>query len=197
MKKIVIINGHPYKESLNYALHAAYRKGALEAGATVEDICIGELSFDPNLRHGYSKRMDLEPDLLAAWEKIQRADHLVWIYPQWWGFMPAVTKGFLDRLFLPGLAFKRKEGTVMATPSLKGKTAHIIHTMDYPVWYYKWIIREGGIKIMKKVILEFCGIKTKKVTYIGPSGMTPIKHTPEAYRQKHIERVEQAGRQLM
>ena len=81
MKKIVIINGHPDRESFNHALQKAYKTGALSAGNEVEEITLSDMEFSPNLRYGYRKRTDLEPDLLTAWDKILQADHLVLIFP--------------------------------------------------------------------------------------------------------------------
>ena len=132
MKNILIINGHPNKDSYNSALVNAYKEGALKAGAEVKEIVIGELQFNPNLISGYQKRTELEPDLLAAWEKIKWADHMVWIHPVWWGGLPAITKGFIDRLFLPGFTFQYKENSVWWDKLLSGKTAHIITTLDFP-----------------------------------------------------------------
>ena len=81
MKRILVIDGHPNAASLNRGLADAYVRGAKSAGAQVELIRIAELDFNPNLQHGFQKRTELEPDLIAAWEKIKRADHLVWVHP--------------------------------------------------------------------------------------------------------------------
>lgn len=83
MKRITIINGHPDRESFNFALAKAYKEGALASGAEIREINITDLDFEPNLKFGYRKRMELEPDLLEAWESIQWAEHLVWIHPTW------------------------------------------------------------------------------------------------------------------
>lgn len=179
MKKILLINGHPSPESFNAAISEHYKQSARLAGAQVDELNIRELNFNPNLAFGYSKRTELEPDLLAAWEKIKHADHLVFIFPMWWGSMPAIMKGFFDRLFIPGFAFKYRENSALWDKLLVGKTAHIICTTDYPVFYYKWVLREPGIKTMRKMILGFCGIRTKRVTYLGP-----IRNSTEAYRKK-------------
>ncbi len=64
MAKILIIYGHPDKESFCYALAEAYKKGALATGAELKEIKIADLRFDPNLHFGYRKRTELEPDLL-------------------------------------------------------------------------------------------------------------------------------------
>src|SRR5690554_2177989 len=110
-KKILIINGHPNETSFNFGLAKAYRKGAEESGAEIKEIVISKLQFNPNLQFGYQKRMDLESDLIDSWEKIKWADHLVWVHPVWWGGLPALTKGFIDRVLLPGLAFQYRENS--------------------------------------------------------------------------------------
>ena len=191
MKKIALINGHPNNESLNFALAAAYKKGAKNSGAEVKEIIIRDLDFNPNLQFGYQKRMDLEPDLIKAWEIIQWADHLVWVHPVWWGGLPAITKGFIDRLFLPGLAFKYRENSVWWDKFLTGKTAHIITTLDQPSWYYRILYGRPSINQLKKSTLEFCGIKPVKVTYIGI-----IKNSKEEQRKKWIEKVYLLGERL-
>lgn len=132
MKNILIINGHPNPDSFNFAISEQYKKGAVASGANVETITITSLNFNPNLHFGYQKRIELEPDLLESWKKIQKANHLVWVHPVWWGGLPAITKGFIDRLFLPGMAFQYRENSVWWDKLLKGKTAHIITTLDQP-----------------------------------------------------------------
>lgn len=188
MKKIVIINGHPNKESFNFGIAEAYKNGALKSGAEVREIIIADLKFDPNLKFGYQKRMELESDLLEAWGKIQWADHLVWFHPVWWGGLPAITKGFIDRLFLPGMAFKYKENSVWWDKLLKNKTAHIITTLDQPGWYYWLFYGRPSVNQLKKSTLEFCGIKPVKVTYVGI-----IKTSDEPKRMKWLEKIKLLG----
>lgn len=191
MKNILIINGHPNRESFNFGIMNAYREGAEKAGAKVQQIIIADLQFDPNLKYGYQKRTDLEPDLLEAWGKILWADHLVWVHPVWWGGFPAIMKGFIDRLFLPGLAFKYRENSVWWDKLLAGKTAHIITTMDQPGWYYRMFFGRPSINQLKKSILEFCGVKPVKVSIIGI-----IKTSDETQRRKWMDKVRILGMKL-
>ncbi|WP_289058682.1 NAD(P)H-dependent oxidoreductase [uncultured Flavobacterium sp.] len=184
MKKILIINGHPNAESFNFGIAEAYKNGAITSGAQVEIITIANLNFNPNLQFGYQKRTDLEPDLLESWEKIKKADHLVWIHPVWWGGLPAITKGFIDRLFLPGMAFQYRENSVWWDKLLKGKTAHIITTLDQPSWYYRLVYGRPSVNQLKKSTLEFCGIKPVKVSYVGI-----VKGSNEEQRKKWLEKV--------
>lgn len=189
-KKIVIINGHPDKESLNFEFAEAYRRGALQSQAEVKEIRLCEMKFNPNLEFGYRQRTELEPDLLEAWEKIKWADHLVWIHPVWWGGLPAIMKGFIDRLFLPGLAFQYKENSVFWNKLLKGKTAHIITTLDQPTWYYWLMYGKPSVNQLKKSTLNFCGVKRVKVSYFGI-----VKTSDDRSRKKWISKVERFGQQ--
>lgn len=188
MKKVLIINGHPNPASFNFGLANAYKAGALQSGAIVEEIVIAKLNFNPNLNFGYQKRMELEPDLVAAWEKIKQADHLVWIHPVWWGGLPAITKGFIDRLFLPGMAFRYRENSLFWDKLLKGKSAHIITTLDQPGWYYWLMFGKPSVNQLKKSVLNFCGISPVKTTYIGI-----VKTSDAAKRKKWLDSVYKLG----
>ncbi|GEJ44708.1 MULTISPECIES: NAD(P)H-dependent oxidoreductase [unclassified Chryseobacterium] len=191
MKKIAIINGHPHKDSFNFGVAEAYKSGAVASGAEVREIVIRDLDFNPNLQFGYRKRMELEPDLVKAWEIIQWADHLVWVHPVWWGGFPAIMKGFIDRLFLPGMAYKYRENSVWWDKLLKGKTAHILTTLDQPGWYYRLFFGRPSVNQLKKSILEYCGVKPIKLTYIGI-----IRNSKDEQRNQWLRKVKDLGRNL-
>lgn len=191
MKKVLIINGHPDPESFNYALSEAYQKGALEAKALISVLNLAALSFNPNLANGYRRETPLEPDLQYAISELQKADHLVWIFPVWWYGYPALMKGFIDRVFLPGIAFKYHPGKMIPEKLLKGKSARIIITADTPYWYYRWVLKSPATQQLKKGTLEFSGISPVKVTYIGP-----IRNASSSFLTKHLQKVEGLGRQL-
>lgn len=187
-KRILIINGHPDAESFNTALANAYKQGAMRSGAEVRELTLRELSFNPNLQYGYRQRTELEPDLIAAQECITWAEHIVWVFPVWWGSVPAVLKGFLDRTFLPGFAYQKREQSLILDGLLKGKTARIISTIDQPAWYYRLVYARPTFHAMKKLTLELCGIKPVKTTMIGP-----IRLSKEEFRAAWLKKVEQLG----
>jgi NAD(P)H dehydrogenase (quinone) len=188
-KNILLIVGHPDEKSYNFALADAYVAGAEKASGTLRRINIRDLDFDPNLAFGYRKRTELEPDLLSAWADIQWADHLVWIYPVWWGSVPAIMKGFIDRLFLPGLAFQKREGSLAYWDKLLvGKTARLISTMDQPSWYYRLVYARPSHNAMKKLTMQFTGVRRVKTTSIGP-----IRLSSDAFRAKWLRKVEDLG----
>jgi NAD(P)H dehydrogenase (quinone) len=143
-KHILLILAHPAQSSLCRALAEAYRKGAAEVGHEVRFLALGELAFDPILHDGYSTLQPLEPDLVAAQEAINWAQHLVFVYPTWWGAIPALLKGFFDRVFLPGFAFGYRDNSPFWDRLLAGRSAHLLVTMDTPPWYYRWVFRMPG-----------------------------------------------------
>jgi NAD(P)H dehydrogenase (quinone) len=188
MKKILIINGHPDKESLCFAFAEQYKKGADSAGVACKLINLIDLEYSPVLTFGYRQRTELEPDLIKAQDEIKNADHLVFIYPTWWGTQPALLKGFIDRVFLPGFAFKYRENSLFWDKFLKGKSARLIVTMDTPKWYYRLFYKRPGHNSMRKNILNFCGVKPVKITAFGP-----VKIADEAKRSKWLEKIEKLG----
>lgn len=64
-KKILILNGHPDKDSFNFGIAKAYKQGAEKSGAEIKEIVILDLQFNPSLQFGYQKRTELEPDLFS------------------------------------------------------------------------------------------------------------------------------------
>ncbi|MEM1323586.1 MAG: NAD(P)H-dependent oxidoreductase [Bacteroidota bacterium] len=191
MKKLLIVNGHPDKESFNHALSKAYRESAAEKNTEIDQINIGELNFNPNLAFGYRKITELEPDLEEAIQKIKAAEHLVWFFPMWWYGYPAIMKGFVDRTFLPRVFFNYKRGKLFPEQLLKGKTARLVITADTVQWYDRWFMGRPAINQFKKGTLEFCGVKPVKVTYIAP-----IKDSTPQFRQKWLDRIKKTGAQL-
>lgn len=188
MKKIALIIGHPDAESFNFALAKAYATGAVKSGAEVRQIIISELNFDPNLKYGYRKRTELESDLLKSQETLKWADHIVWVYPVWWGSVPAIMKGFLDRVLLPGFAFKKREGSVWWDKYFTGKTSRLICTMDQPTWFYRIINRAPSHHAMKKLTMNFIGVKSVKITAIGP-----LRLSKDEFRSKWLEKIQRLG----
>lgn len=174
MKKILVIQGHPNKASFCQVVAERYADSAKKGGHSVEVVSLGALAFDPILRYGFQKEQALEVDLLTMQQKISDANHIVWVYPNWWGGQPALLKGFIDRTFLPGFAFKYKSGLSMPEKLLAGRTTEIILTLDTPVWLYRYFMRAPGLKAMKNGVLEFCGLKVIRSHLMGPiRGSTP------------------------
>lgn len=168
MKKILILNGHPKKQSLCTALANAYHLGAQKAGHECKVLNLIDLEFDLILRTDRSKLKDLEPDIAKAQSALQEADHLVFVFPIWWGTYPALLKGFIDRVFLSGIAFRHRANSTKWDKLLTGKTARLITTMDTPKWFYTLFYKSFGLRAMRQGLLEYCGVSPVKSTMFSP-----------------------------
>jgi len=188
---VLIINGHPKEKSFNDAIVKAYEQGALSGNASVEVLTLRDLDFNLSLENAYEDNMSLEEDLKTAIQKIEWCDHMVWVHPVWWAGYPALMKGFIDRAFLPGVTYKYEGKSPFPKQLLKGKTARIICTADSPGWYYKLFLGNSGIKQLKKGVLEFCGVKPVKSTFIGP-----IRNSTPAFREKWLQKIINLGARL-
>ena len=192
MKKILIINVHPLKDSFCSALAHSYIKGAEQSGASCKLVHLIDLKFDLIMQYGYKKRMEMEADLIQIQQDITDADHLVLVYPNWWATYPAQLKGLFDRAFVPGFAFQYRENSPMWDKLLTGKSARMIVTMDTPGWYYSIIYKNCGHNAVKVGVLEFSGFKPVKV-----SSFSPVKSSSLAKRAKWLNEVEKLGKKMI
>lgn len=167
-KKITIVLGHPDSKSYCSSIASTYERSARNAGHEVRLIQLGDLKFDPILHKGYTEIQPLEQCLVEAQEAIKWANHLVFVYPIWWGSMPSLLKGFFDRTFLPGYAFKYRKDSQFWDKLLSGRSAHVFSTMDTPPWYFWLVYKMPGHNQIKRTILEFAGVKPVKITSFGP-----------------------------
>lgn len=191
MKRILLIQAHPSGDSLCHALADAFESGVRETSCELRRIDLRTLRFDPILHHGNRGDQPLEPDLLQAQQHIAWAEHLVFVYPNWWGSMPALLKGFFDRVLLPGFAYKYRPNSSLWDKLLAGRTAQLLVTMDTPGWYYRWLWHRPGHNQMRHTILGFCGIALTRI-----SEMAPVHGASLAQRAEWLRQAATLGRQL-
>lgn len=110
--RVLILDGHPDEQRLVSSLLDHYA-ASLEPDATVQRIAVRDLAFDPNLRRGYGTDQAWEPDLEQVGAALDACDHLVVGFPLWWGGEPMLLKGLLDRILLPGFAFRYRRQPVL------------------------------------------------------------------------------------
>lgn len=192
-KKILVILGQPQRASFGAALAQAYAEGAKAAGAEVKELYLGELKFNPAGTMNHTPSPELESDLVKAQESIKWADHLVFVYPIWWGTIPALLKGFIERVFLPGFAVNFRENSLLWDKLLAGRSARLIVTLNTPSWIYRWVYGRPGHNTMKKTILEFCGIKPVRITEVGPMRNSSAERREQWLKQVRALGVEQAS----
>lgn len=205
---VLIVNGHPDKASFCSEIYKVYKENIDASSHDIAHLNLGELFFDPVLRYGYRTRMTVDPIIEESQKLIQWADHLVFIYPIWWSSMPSLLKGWIERVFTPGIAYSSNySGFFLMNyirgrqfkKLLSGRTADIIVTSMAPTFFYK--IFSGpisvpdsyGISVLKNAVLSHCGIKTKKILVLG--NMRRESNTIET-RLKFLQAVEKRAKGL-
>lgn len=183
MSEILVVLGHPNPKSFCGGLADRYQAAIEGAGVSTARLNITELNFDPILHNGYSEIQPLEPDLIRAQQLIEEARHITWFFPMWWVGLPAQMKGFVDRTFLPGWAFRYKDGG-FPEKLLNGRSARVVSTMDSPGWWYRLGYRRS--------LSTSFGTGTLKFSGISPVSQSPIYGVHEmndAARERALDKM--------
>ena len=161
-RKILVVFAHPLAESLSAALKAAVVGGLEEAGHTADVIDLYADEFDPSLsaaerasfvQPGYAP----PPDAAAYCDRLLAADGIVFIFPQWWFGMPAILKGFVDRVFVPGIAFDPDpKGGRLISRLDNIKTFDVVSTTGSPRWITELYMRNPVRRQISKGISSVC-----------------------------------------
>ena len=189
MSKVMIVVGHPQNNTFCEALGNTYLKGAQSAGHDAQLFVLSQMKFDPILREGYHREQPLEPDLREAYIALAECDHLVLIFPLWCGDMPALLKGFIERILQPDLIARQSTENEMDWHIFSNKTARIVMTMGMPVSIYRWFYRGHALKLLTRNILHFIGIKPVRHTLFGMVGTSK----PET-RDGWLREIEELGK---
>ena len=130
------------------------------------ELILSDIRFDPNVHEASPEQQPLEPDLVRAQRDLHWAEHLVFVYPTWWGTFPALLKGCLDRVMTPGFAFRHVSPDKW-DKLLAGRTADLITTMDTPPLFYRVIYWAPGRQALGRATLGYCGLRTARIEAFG------------------------------
>ncbi|RYE58057.1 MAG: flavodoxin family protein [Sphingobacteriales bacterium] len=165
--KVVIVFNHPYEGSFGNAILSAVTQGLKQANHNVDLIHLDRDGFNPAMSKedlkAFIEQQPVDRQVIDYHERLKKADHLVFIFPIWWDLMPAMTKGFIDRVLSPGVVYDhhpRGFGLVPLLKNLKGVT--IITTMNKPRIIYSLLIGNLIRKAMIRSVFKTMGYKNLK-----------------------------------
>jgi putative NADPH-quinone reductase len=156
MSSLLVLNGAVEPDGFSAELTAAYTQHATTLTRVVR-IDLRELQRT-------HKTMTLEPDLARASQAILDATHVTWIFPMWWSGAPALVKGFIDRVFVSGFAFRYRGRNQTAEQLLRGRSARLISSMDSPGFWYHLVQGRPLHKAFARGTLAFCGFAPVRTT---------------------------------
>lgn len=160
--KTLMVIAHPDPDSFNQAIKTQLIAALKEQNHQVRLRDLYRLGFDPvlsleELQRYDSQEGDVPAEVKAEQDEILWADHLIFIYPTWWWSMPAVMKGYFDRVFVPGFAFEVGDQGIKGL--LAGKKAWIIQTTGSDQAYIeKHRLDEMVKKPLEIGLFNFCGM---------------------------------------
>jgi NAD(P)H dehydrogenase (quinone) len=137
--RALLVVAHPLDDSFTKA--AARRVAATleRRGIEVDVLDLYAEGFDPRLtgqerRSYFTSRYD-SGAVRAYVERLERAEKLVLVFPQWWFGVPAILKGFFDRVLVPGVAFDHPTGGGMPRPRLgRLEGLYVVSATGAPWW---------------------------------------------------------------
>ncbi|KQZ13888.1 NAD(P)H dehydrogenase [Mesorhizobium sp. Root554] len=163
--KVLVIYCHPVEDSFCAALRDAAVEAIEAKGCEARIIDLYAENFDPVMRaeerRSYNEQAPGDPALRPHIELVQWAEALVFIYPTWWYGLPAMLKGWLDRVWAKDVAFTFN-GTRQSIEPLMGQVEKIaiVTTCGAP-WWWSVIVGQPGRKTILRGIRALCGWRCK------------------------------------
>ncbi len=179
-KNILVVFSHPKEDSLAYAIRETVIKGLKKSDAEVRVQDLYREKFNPLLYD--IKENDKDPVTMKMKENVVWADGIVFITPLWWASIPAMLKGYFDRIFTEHFAFQYNQAGI-PVGLLKNKKAVLIGTCDTPSLLAKFSKTSLGFKSVIRGVLKLSGIKDAKFVLFGS-----VLSSTEEKREKWIEK---------
>jgi NAD(P)H dehydrogenase (quinone) len=161
--KIVVILGHPSDESFNHAIANVAIKKLTNSGHKVWFHDLYKENFDPVINsEEIPKTGTITGPIKRHCVELSECDGIIVIHPNWWGQPPAVIKGWIDRVFRPGVAYEFSEGDNgegIPVGLLKAKSALVFNTSNTSEERENLIFKDPLETIWKNCIFDLCGVK--------------------------------------
>ena len=185
----LIVYAHPSEGSFCNAVMQTYQESLIKNNHQVKIRNLYAIKFDPVLSN--SELLDLEKGIIGSdvrqeQEFIDWADVVNFIYPMWWSGMPAILKGYIERVFCERFAYLHTENGSMGL--LTGKKVFILSTMANTELYSQQHGILEAVKIIEdNSIFEYCGMEVIKHKFI--EGITSKTYDERLKILEHVKRM--------
>ena len=192
----LVVYCHPVEGSFCSAMRDAAISGLRAAGHMVDVINLAAEQFNPVMTtsewNTYQQGngdvpMGLERDVAL----VKSAEIIVFIYPTWWGGLPAQLKGWLERVMLPGTAFVFNENNKVRPGLWNIRRIHIASTFGSP-WLYVRFVNDNGRRILARAFRMNTSLRTK----VSTSSLYAMDTATDASRKSFLLSLEKKLRTL-
>ncbi len=194
--KVLTLIANPNSKSFNHAILDSFTKGLQEAGHQYEVLDLYKAGFDPIMKPqdvAQFKGEKMPDDVLKQQQKIAEAEGLVFISPIYWGYVPAILVGWIQRVFSLGFAYRPpKEEEIGPQGLLPQKKALIFSTTMGMGALYKGMGLEDAIKkILDEYIMKSCGIQNvEHILFYG------VPLVSDEVRKGYLEKAYRLGKEF-
>jgi putative NADPH-quinone reductase len=189
--RFLLVVAHPCRDSYTHSCAAAAVRGLTRAGHSVDtiDLCAegfrAHMSRDEHVAYE-SEHPILDPMVDDHASRLLRADAIVFVYPTWWSGLPAVLKGWLERVMVPGVGFTLDANSRKVRPGLSNVKRIVgISTYGSP-WCYVKLMNDNGRRILTRALHMSCGWRTR-TTWLA---LYAIDTADADRRRRHLDRIE-------
>ena len=156
-----IVYAHPYEGSLNHAILERLVATLEAKGHPVTVLDLYADQFNPVLSAAdlavYGEGKTTDPQVERYVQILDQTEQIIFIYPIWWGGMPAILKGFVDRVLVKGFAYDYSDNPIPQA-LLKGRTGWVITTHDTVGFFARLFMQDYG-RVLARHILRMVGIR--------------------------------------
>ena len=161
--KILVVLGHPHPGSFNHALAERVVSTLAASGHEVTFHDLYAESFDPVITAAeIASDGPVDPKIARHCEELAAAEGIVVIHPNWWGQPPALLKGWIDRVVLPGVAYRFLEGDKgegIPEGLLKAKTAVVLNTSNTEAGREQEAFGDPLETLWVRCVFSLCGVE--------------------------------------
>lgn len=194
--RAVVILANPDPASFSHAIAARVQRGLAAAGheVVVHDLCAEGFRAAMSAEEHRAYETDhpvIDPLVQAHIDDVMAADTLVFVYPTWWSSMPAVLKGWLERIMVPGVGFVLDDQR-RVRPGL-GHVRRLVGISTYgSPWAYVKAINDNGRRTVTRALRMSTGWRTRTHWL----ALYAMDTRSDADRERFLDRVEARARRL-
>jgi NAD(P)H dehydrogenase (quinone) len=164
--RIQVVHGHPLNDSYNAALFQRITDTLRAGGHQVFATDLYREKFGPTLspaeRRSYFDLPYDDSAVASYTETLRSADGIVFCFPHWWFSMPAIVKGYFDRVWGPGIAFAHDQAGGRIVPKLTNiKLFGVVTSYGSPWWLVKFYAGDPGRKVLMRGLRPMCHPKAE------------------------------------
>jgi putative NADPH-quinone reductase len=188
--RALVVYCHPCPDSFTAAVRDTVVETLSNHGHTVDVLDLYGQSFDPRLTSAehaaHRSRTELAADVADSAARLGRCDALILVYPTWWGAQPAMLKGWLERVWVHGVALDLAEPTGRPRPLLTGIGRVVVVTTHGSSKWINAIQGEAGKRLARRGLRAALGWRRR----VGWLALYGIDRASPARRQRFLKQVE-------